>query len=333
MLKLHFLNMEFTTRVNIPPFSKKMNYDSGIFLIGSCFADNIGNKLESFKFNVVHNPFGVMYNPVSVKNNIDILLDEKYFTPEDLYWFNDRWISFSHYSAFSNSNAEQSIENINNSIKISSEAIKKAGFLFITLGTAWVYEFKETGKIVANCHKIPSEKFRRFLLNPDEIVNLYSELLERLKNINPGIEVIFTVSPIRHMKDGAVNNQVSKSVLILAVHQLVEKFDNVSYFPAYEIFMDELRDYRYYASDMVHPSDFSIEYVWSGFAESFIHPDAFPLMKEVEKVVQAARHKPFNPNSLEHKSFLKNNLQKIEQLQLKYPFLDFHAEKNYFCSA
>src|SRR5690554_4129524 len=159
--------MEFTTKVNITPSQNKIKYNSEILLIGSCFADNIGEKLNFYKFRANHNPFGVMYNPVSVKNNIDILLNEKYFSQDDLYWFNDRWISFSHYSAFSNINAEQSLETINNSIRSSSETLKKAGFLFITLGTSWVYEFIESGKIVANCHKIPSEKFNHYLLKAD----------------------------------------------------------------------------------------------------------------------------------------------------------------------
>jgi hypothetical protein len=325
--------MEFTTKVEITPHPLKIGYSSGTVLIGSCFADNIGEKLESYKFKVAHNPFGVMYNPVSVKNNLDILIEEKYFTKDDLYWFNDRWISFSHYSAFSGTNADQSLERINTSIKDSAEILKSAGFLFITLGTSWVYEFTETGKIVANCHKIPSEKFRRFLLKTNQVVDLFSEMIQKLKEVNPSLHIVFTISPIRHWKDGAVKNQVSKSVLVLAVHELVEKFENVSYFPAYEIFMDELRDYRFYAEDMLHPSRFAIEYIWSAFVQAYIGADDLPLMKEIEKIIQATKHRPFNPNSLEHKSFLKNNLQKIEQLQLKYPFLDFHHEKNYFCTA
>lgn len=325
--------MEFTTKVNINPSQDKIKYGHGILLVGSCFADNIGDKLKFYKFNTVHNPFGVMYNPVSVKNNLDILIDEKYFAQDDLYWYNDRWISFSHYSAFSNANADDSLKSINDSIRISSELLKKAHFLFLTLGTAWVYEFIESGKIVANCHKIPSEKFKRHLLKSGEIVQLYEELINRLNVINPSLKVVFTVSPIRHWKDGAVNNQVSKSVLILAVHHLIEKYKNVSYFPAYEIFMDELRDYRFYANDMLHPSSFAIDYVWSRFAETYIDEESISLMKEVEKIVLAANHKPFNPNSLEHKSFLGNNLKKIEQLKVKYPFLDFKEEEKYFCTA
>jgi hypothetical protein len=324
--------MEFRTKVEIPPSNLKIDYQSNILFIGSCFADNIGSKLKNLKFLVEHNPFGVLYNPISINNNLEILLEKKLFSDPDLYWFNNKWISFSHFSAFSNANKEKCLEKINASILSASKLLAKAKFLFITFGTSWVYEFVETGKIVANCHKIPANKFRRFLLNINDIVNAYRHLIQIIRKINFHCEIIFTVSPIRHWKDGAIQNQVSKSILILAIQELLKEFDNTGYFPAYEIFMDELRDYRFYANDMLHPSDFALEYTWQRFSETYISNNTRPVIKDIEKLINAWKHSPINPGSRDYKAFLKKQLEIIETLEIKYPFLDFNSEKQFFQS-
>ncbi len=321
---------QFRTIVEIPEASCKINHRSVMMFIGSCFSDYIGEKMLYHKFNAQLNPFGVLYNPASIAGNINIIIEQRLFEPEDLIFHNGQWISLSHYTRFSHPNQQVCLNRINQGIKESHKILEKADFLFITFGTAWVYTFNNTGQIAANCHKIPASAFTRSLLKPQEIVDLFSGLLKSIKKFNNKLHIVFTLSPVRHWKDGAVGNQLSKSVLHYSIQDIINKNPDTSYFPAYEIFMDELRDYRFYADDMLHPSSFAVEYIWKRFSETLIDEESFPLMKEIEKVMQAVNHRPFNPNSLEHKSFLSNNLKKIEQLEAKYPFLDFNQEKKYF---
>ena len=322
--------MEFRTKVDIPAAKFKLNYDSVSVFMGSCFADNLGTRLDRLKFPIVRNPFGVLYNPLSVKDNLKLLMDKKLFGERDLSYFNGRWLSFSHYTAFSDTDKQNCLDKINTSIKVASDAFSKARFLFITFGTAWVYELINSGKIVANCHKIPGREFKRYMLDSDQIVSEYSELLEQIHTVNPQLKVIFTLSPIRHWKDGAVGNQFSKATLLVAIHKIKEKFDFVSYFPAYEIFMDELRDYRYYAKDMLHPSETAIDYMWQRFVETYLDDNAIPVMNEVEKIITAVQHKTLNPESEEYFHFRKKMSDLIKKLEVKYPFLNFSEEKNFF---
>jgi hypothetical protein len=298
--------------------------------MGSCFADNIGSRLKNLKFVVEHNPFGVLYNPVSVKIDIELLAERKIFTESDLYWHNDRWISFNHYTLFSHPDNTTCLQKINDSAIPASELLAKARFLFITFGTSWVYEFSKTGQVVANCHKIPAGEFRRFLLSPEDIIRSYDELLAKLKAYNPDLNIVFTVSPIRHWKDGAAGNQLSKSILLVAIHNLVNRHHNTSYFPAYEIFMDELRDYRFYARDMIHPSDAAQDYIWEKFTGTFISPESIDIMKEIEEILKARNHRPVNPDSAEFLQFRKRIREKIDALVKKYPALDLSGEIAYF---
>ena len=324
--------MEFRTKIEVKPADHKIGYSSEILLIGSCFADNIGHKLKSFKFPVIHNPFGVLYNPASVENGLEILIEERYFTKSDLYYYKDRWISFSHYTGYSDVDPEKALNRINSSIEAGAKHLKNAGFLFITFGTAWVFEFIKTGEIVANNHKIPHSEFKRRLLEIDEIVNIFEELLNKIFLLNPHLQVIFTVSPIRHWKDGAVNNQLSKSILIVAIHKLIENYPNAAYYPAYEIFMDELRDYRYYAADMLHPAEFAIDYLWEVFTNTYISEGTFHVMKEIIPVIKAAGHRPFNLESADYKNFVEINIKRINELKAKYSFLNFDEELSFFQS-
>jgi len=318
--------MEFRTRVEIPASEIKIDHTSGIFLIGSCFADNIGSRLKSLKFRVEHNPFGVLYNPVSIKTDLGLLLDKKVFSESDLYWFDNRWISFNHYTLFSGSDKTACLQKINDSIVSAAEMLANARFLFITFGTSWVYEFLKTGKIVANCHKIPAGEFRRFLLSAEDIVKDYDMLLSRLRSFNPDLNIVFTLSPIRHWKDGAVGNQLSKSILLVAIHQLVDKYEFTHYFPAYEILMDELRDYRFYAKDMFHPSDAALEYIWEKFTGTFVSPESIRIMTEIEKIIKARNHRPVNTDSVEFLKFKDRIRKQIDVILKKYPALDMSEE-------
>jgi len=322
----------FRTTFQIEPSSDKIDYRSKILLLGSCFTENIGAKLEHYKFQVDNNPFGVLYNPVSVANGIYVLLIEQEFTADDLRFNNDLWYSFNHHSRFSDPDKEQALNKINTKLKLSSSFLKELDFLFITFGTAWIYRLKETKEVVSNCHKLPASLFTRESLTIESISKLYSDLIASLLSQNPSLRIVLTVSPVRHLKDGAIENQISKSTLMLAVKELVDKFEEVNYFPSYEIMMDDLRDYRFYAEDMVHPNNVAIDYLWEKFSEVYFEKETLQIMNKVEKIVRAKEHRPLNPHTEKHQLFLKNQLKKIESLLLQYPFLDFVEELAWYKS-
>ena len=312
----------FRTKVNITRSEFDFGYQKNAVMMGSCFVENIGAQLKSYKYQVDVNPFGVIYNPVSVCNSLRLLMEEKEFIEDDLNFHNNLWFSFYHHSKFSNSDLSLCLSDINDSIKKSSQELKEADFLFITFGTAWVYELLSSGNIVSNCHKLPAKDFNRYRLNVEEIVSIYKDLLVELLVFNPKIKVVFTVSPIRHWKDGANGNQLSKATLLLAVEQLSELFDQVSYFPSYEIVMDELRDYRFYTDDMLHISNAAIKYIWQRFSETYLSEESKQIQKQVEKYILAANHRPFNVNSDSHQAFIKSSLSKIHEFLRMNPRVD-----------
>jgi len=316
----------FRTIVEVPPSGKKITYSSALLFMGSCFSDTMGEKLESLKFQVRTNPFGVLFNPSSIADNLRILMENKPFTADRLHFYNRQWISFNHYTGYSHPDQKKCLDRINQSLVSSATQLKKAGFLFLTFGTAWVYRFNETGAIAANCHKLPSASFTRSLLEPDEIIRTYNHLLQEIRYFNPELTVVFTLSPVRHWKDGAVNNQKSKSILHYAIHKVAEQNPGAHYFPAYEIFMDELRDYRFYARDMLHPSESGAEYIWERFLETYMDPDTLPLMKEVQSLIKAAGHRPVNSADPSNRSFLQNSIAAMNRLSGMHPFLDFRHE-------
>ena len=324
--------MSFFTEIQIPEFSDQMDYSKSMMLFGSCFSENIGQKLLDLKFDVDMNPFGILYNPESIANSLRILLEKRVFTEDNLFQDQGLWNSFYHHSRFSDVDQEAALEKINCRISSSHEFLKKADFLVITFGTAWVYELRKTGQIVSNCHKIPAAEFNRFRLEVSHIDNVYTELLEQIRRFNPDLKVIFTVSPVRHWKDGAVENQISKATLLLAIEQLIKGFGNqaCSYFPSYELMMDELRDYRFYAEDMLHISAVAVDYIFERFSKVLITKDSVDISKKVMKVRKAFGHRPVNPNTLEFNEFVVQNLLLINQLTNQFPNLNFMEERNYF---
>jgi len=324
--------MPFFTEIKIPEFPWKMDYSKSMVLMGSCFSENIGQKLIDLKFGIDMNPFGIVYNPESIANSLQILLEKRIFTESDLFQDQGIWSSFYHHSRFSDVDQKAVLEKINNRISSSNEFLKKADFLIITFGTSWVYELKKTGKIVSNCHKIRASEFKRFRMEVSEIAEKWSDLLEKLWQINPNLKLIFTVSPIRHWKDGAVENQLSKATLLLAIDQLISKLgnQNLKYFPSYEIMMDELRDYRFYAEDMLHLSSVAVNHIFDRFSQSIITGETMKISEQVTKIIQAMQHRPFNPKSVEYEKFLRIYLNEIEQIEKKSPFLDFTVEREYF---
>ena len=312
----------FQTKVDIPPTKLNITYEDKIMTLGSCFADNMGRKMQEVYFETDINPFGVLYNPISIRNSIDLLIENNEFTADNIFQQKELWQSFSHSSLFSATTAERCLENINERFRHAASFFTQANFLIITFGTAWVFEEKKSGSVVSNCHKLPASHFVRRRLSVDEIVSDYSVLILKLKTLFPKLKIIFSVSPIRHWKDGAHENNISKSTLLLAIAALQQQFDSVDYFPAYEIQLDELRDYRFYASDMLHPADVAVDYIWQRFSETYFDEVTKGLKKELEQVVADLNHRPLFPDTEEYQKFQKNTEKKITALKKNYLFLD-----------
>ncbi|MDT8413500.1 MAG: GSCFA domain-containing protein [Vicingaceae bacterium] len=318
--------MKFSIPVVIPSAKKLIDYKDSLLILGSCFAENIGEKLTSNKFNTIVNPFGIIYNPISIANSFSYILTNTPFKEEDLLFFNDKWLSLQHHGSYSNTNKTECLQAINQSISSSNKQLKKANYLFITFGSAWVYEHEKYG-LVANCHKIPAKHFTKRLLKVEEIVAAYTSLIKNVKSSDADINIVFTVSPVRHAKDGLWENNLSKAVLHLSIKELTENFDNCSYFPAYEIVMDELRDYRFFNDDLVHPTDLAVNYVWEKFSSTYLDDETLKILYKIEKIQQAAAHRPFDFYSEKHQSFIQKQLVIIQELEEQYQHLSFDEEK------
>lgn len=323
----------FRTTIQPEQSKYKISYQTPVLFMGSCFTENIGNKMQTLKFPAIVNPFGVLYNPASVRKGLEILIDQKAFTPGDIGFFNEQWFSFYHDTEFSHPEQQKCLDKINGSIKLAASHLRKSKYLIITFGTAWVYKYLQSDKIVSNCHKIPAKEFERIKLGVEDIFVEWAKLINRLNELNKNLKIIFTVSPVRHWKDGAVQNQLSKSTLILAIHQLIKIFKNVEYFPSYEIMMDDLRDYRFYANDMLHPSNEAVEYIWEQFAESYFDEGTKKITQDIYKIVQAKNHRPRSTETDAHKKFIKSQIKQVEQLAKLYPFIDFSDDLQYFSNA
>lgn len=319
--------MQLYTSVELPQNTPCISHSDRLMMLGSCFAESIGNLLASNKFDCDVNPFGILYNPYSIAKALRQLLENKKYSSQDLFYYGECYHSFMHHSSFSAPEAENVVNAINQRINTASGNIEHLNFLILTFGTAWVYTLKDTQEIVSNCHKLPDKSFNRRRLTVAEITSTYEELLHRLYVKNPNLKVVFTVSPIRHIKDGLHENQISKSTLLLSIDELGRTFgDKMLYFPSYEIMMDELRDYRFYNEDMFHPSPQAVLYIWEKFAGTFFSRETQNIMKECESIYKALNHKPFNKASGQYKSFLEQIVLKIERLRKKYPNLDVQKE-------
>lgn len=316
--------MDFFTPVGLPSGLPPLVQADNLLLMGSCFATNMGSLLVDAKFHPDINPFGVLYNPLSISAALREVVAGKAYKEEDLFFFRECWHSPMHHGDFSSPSMEETLQRINARLLAAHECIHQLDCLMLTFGTSWVYEQKITGHVVANCHKQPESVFIRRRLSVQEIVSDYISLFSGLIARNPKLKVILTVSPIRHIRDGMHANQLSKATLLLAIDQLQASFpEHVSYFPAYELLLDELRDYRFYADDMLHPSPVAIRYLWERFSEAFFSDETKKIMEECESIRKAQAHRPFHPGSEEHKRFLGQIVLKIERLNQKYPYLEF----------
>ena len=321
--------MDFHLEFSPKPFDVKINHRHNLLLIGSCFTEQIGNKLANHKFSVLDNPNGILFNPVSISKSISSYIDNKQYTVADLFYQNECWNSWEHHSRFSHPDLEKCLNGINESQATAHSFFKKADWLLITLGSAFVYEL-ENREVVANCHKVPTDKFVKRLLPAEKVFDDLQKMIERVIAFNPALKIIFTISPVRHLRDGFVENNRSKATLIQAVHQLTEKSNNCFYFPAYELIIDDLRDYRFFAEDMVHPNYAATNYVWEKFIATCIDEPSQQLMAAIAVIVAAKNHKPFNPTSEQHKKFLQTNLEKVKRLQKQFPYINFDDEAAFF---
>ncbi len=300
-----------------------INYQSKILLLGSCFSENISNNLSYYKFQTVQNPFGILFQPKAIERLVLNSINEKKYLENELFLHNEQWHSFDTHSLLSSSSKELVIKNLNQAISLTHGTLKDTSHVIITLGTAWVYRYIEDDQLVANCHKVPQKKFLKEILSINDITESLDALVSLIRSVKHDASIIFTVSPVRHLKDGFVENQRSKSHLNAAIHEVVNERKNIHYFPSYEIMMDELRDYRFYKEDMIHPNKVAINYIWERFKSVWISEDTESTMKTVDTIQKGLSHRPFNPNSEEHKAFLKKLEQKVKLLQEKLPHISF----------
>ncbi|WP_345090382.1 GSCFA domain-containing protein [Flavobacterium chungnamense] len=316
--------MNFTTKIPIQKSNFPIDYNSKIISIGSCFAENMGEKFEYFKFQNCVNPFGIIFNPISIENLINRAVNKIEFTEKDIFFHNDLWHCYEVHSLLSDTSSELMLEKLNKILHFFRTQIIEASHFIITYGTSWIYRNKVSNKEVANCHKVPQNQFDKEVLSVEIIEKSIEDSIKLIQKINPKCNFIFTISPVRHIKDGFVENQRSKAHLITALQKVVTlSLSKCNYFPSYEIMMDELRDYRFYADDMLHPSQSAIDYIWIKFFESYISENEFATMNQVCEIQRALKHRPFNPNSENHQIFLKKVNEKIRTLVSRYPQIQF----------
>lgn len=322
--------MQLNLALDIPPLPKPIIYTDKVLLIGSCFTEHMSDRLAQHKFSVLSNSHGILFNPLSVAHSLDSYLADKRYTKEDLFYLNELWNSWDHHTRFSNIDQQAALDSINTSQQEVSAFIKDTDWVMITLGSSYQYYLKDSHRPVANNHRAPAQWFEKKLLGIEEIVTALTQTLEKLFAINPYVQVLFTISPVRHIRDGVVNNNRSKARLIDAVHTLCERFDKTYYFPAYEILIDILRDYRFYDIDFVHPNYLATSYVWEQFVKACIAPDTQKVMQEVQEIVTARSHRPRFPQTEGHRKFMESYIHKVRDLLSRHPYLNLQEELNYF---
>ncbi|MEZ4999354.1 MAG: GSCFA domain-containing protein [Bacteroidales bacterium] len=322
--------MELRTIINPARSADTIGYNTPVMLTGSCFSNEMGEMFEAGRMNVMVNPFGVLYNPVSVARQIEVILSGTTYSAGDLEFFDNRYLSFDHDTGFSSADRDKCLSMINETTRQSHQFLSTADFLFVTFGTARIFRHAVDGRVVANCHKMPASRFTRELLTVDKVVDEWSNLVGELRKFNSRLKVCFTVSPVRHWKDGAHGNQVSKSVLLLAIEQLVNNIDSVTYFPSYELLLDDLRDYRFYADDLLHPGSLAIGYIRKYFQEVYFDEQTKKIYNEVVKVTGATRHRVMSSDDDDRKRFAETMISKISDLLARHPFLNLEEELVYF---
>ena len=318
--------MKLQTQVPLQNADDQFDYQSQMLLLGSCFVENIGKKLDYYKFRLLQNPIGILFHPKAIENLLSKSIQAFCYTEENIFYHNERWHCFDAHSDLSDVSKEELLRKLNDGLKDTRQQIPISTHIVITLGTAWGYRKLESNAIVANCHKVPQKEFAKDLLSVENVTESLETMVDLIQSVNPTAQIIFTVSPVRHLKDGFVENQQSKAHLISAIGKVQSSQSQareIHYFPSYEIMMDELRDYRFYKSDMVHPSELAVDYIWEKFKGVWISKEAFTAMEKVEEIQRGMLHRPFNPKSEEHQKFLNSLNAKTQALQMEFPFMEF----------
>ncbi len=321
---------QLTTPVFIESYTPKITYNNAITMAGSCFAEKISQKLIRCKYNVLSNPFGILYNPVSIAQSFERIFEQRHYLVDDLVHYDGLFHSMDHHGSFSGPDQSNVIKKINEAVDNAKEHLEKSKFVFVSLGTSRVYRYKETGLIAGNNHKIPQKHFEPYNLSVEECVSDLEKIYQSVRQISPDAQIIWTVSPIRHLKDGLVENQRSKAVLILAIEKFMRNQNDTGYFPAYEIMIDQLRDYRFYAKDLTHPSDLAIDIIWELFGRVYLDPHEVQHHMAMEKIRRAMEHRFLHDNSTAIKSFAESQLRNIDQLALLFPEMNWKEERQYF---
>lgn len=324
--------MQLTLNLNIPPLPQPITYRDTIFLTGSCFSENMAERLQQHKFKTLSNPHGILFNPLSVADSLDSYVHNKQYTKQDLFFLNELWNSWDHHTRFSHVDAEKALEGINKSQQAAAETLRSAGWVVITLGSAFQYYLRNNNKPVANNHRAPAQWFEKRLLAIDTITSRLTVTLQNIITVNPGVKFLFTISPVRHIRDGVVDNNRSKARLIESVHELCGQFSNAWYFPAYELVIDILRDYRFYDIDFVHPNYLATSVVWEHFVNACMDADTRALMKEMLEISTARSHRPRFPETEAHQKFLAGYTEKVKLIVQKHPYLSLDEDLAYFSS-
>jgi len=322
--------MEFQLPISPDPLTAPIRYGDKLLLIGSCFTEHIGGALADWKFDTLQNPNGILFDPASVASSLESYVAPESYGSGDLFFANDLWQSWKHHGIFSGVDRDEVLQGINASQESAHLFLKKADWLIITLGSSFSYRLVGDGRPVANCHRVPQQQFRKHLMTIEEIVTALDGCLHRLFYFNPNLRIIFTVSPVRHIRDGVVENNRSKARLIESVHHLVNKFDRLWYFPAYELVIDVLRDYRFYDIDMVHPNYAATQFVLEHFTQFGIDAESRSVLEHVKQLVAARRHRPRHPSTAAHARFMREHYEKAAALGRQYPFLHLQEELEYF---
>jgi hypothetical protein len=319
----------FRTVVPVKKLPAMISHRTALLSIGSCFAEHIGERLKTYLFPVTCNPTGILFNPMSIEIALRRLLENRRFGQEDLL-FNECWHGFEHHSDFSGSDNDRVLVIMNEPFDRAAETLSRTDVLLLTFGTAVVYRHVRTDRVVANCHKLPHAEFERRLVPSAAIVDLYKKLFMDLLARRPQIRIILTVSPVRHLRDDPHENSVSKARLIDAVFELESQFEQVCYFPAWEIMMDDLRDYRFYDKDMAHPNTIATRYIWERFGESAIAGRSREFMGEFEPVLKAMQHRIHDRDSSAARSFMSRHRELVTILKDRYPEIDLTPAAEYF---
>lgn len=315
--------MQLQTKIPIQEQSPKINYNSSLVLLGSCFVENIGKKFDYFKLKNTLNSFGITFHPLVLERLIKNSLKDKSYSEDDVFQLNERWHCYDAHSVLSDASQSKLINNLNLASKTLKRSLTNASHIVVTLGTAWGYVQQHSTEVVNNCHKVPQKNFKKTLASVEELVVSLKSISATIKTINPETKLILTVSPVRHIKDGFVENTQSKAHLISAVHKTISTTNNTTYFPSYEIMMDELRDYRFYSEDMLHPSQIAVNYIWGQFIAAWFSQEGKDTLNRVNDIQRGLAHRPFNPSSDAHQKFIKNLQENIEALQQDYPQIKF----------